>query len=492
MSKKLPFEEIFKQKINELPLPHEDKAWQKMKQLLDEKKERKPFVVFPKEKMIGGALLLLLLCFWLMISPEQRRKQTSAADANHSVNKTTTVHQKMEKKITKNQQFTERTKDKHEDEPAGFSSSKKKQANPKIAFYQKKNFGAKNKQNDTLNKEIVSGRKQADITASKEKILLTESKSQKDIHTANFYNSKTISNGIITHQPDSNLVQDSSERLAGIDKRDNLFSLQKRDSSFTSSLIKDSLQQSANNNKTTASSTKSAVTIKKYKTYLISAGIEVKQQMPINGQKIIAYNYNGNSTLLTDYIPAGYIQFEKKNRWFLQAGFSYAAPRFVKEFSYWQQTKADYAHGSVTVTSNHLQKTFYNQLPLSFNFYVHPAWSVGASVMYNWLRGAVAVQKTATGNVPLNMPTISEEQLPIKGFTDSFLYKTTASVLLQTTYEKNRWLFGLRYLQDVQPFIAYTLPNGEKNNKKNSSVEMLIQYRLFRSSKFNAKRTKQP
>ena len=50
MSRKRSFEDSLKRKMNELPVPDENEAWQTMKQLLDDNKKRKPFVFFKRKR----------------------------------------------------------------------------------------------------------------------------------------------------------------------------------------------------------------------------------------------------------------------------------------------------------------------------------------------------------------------------------------------------------------------------------------------------------
>ena len=132
------------------------------------------------------------------------------------------------------------------------------------------------------------------------------------------------------------------------------------------------------------------ILFKPQKHFSFEAGIQLKQQIPLSGQKVTAYNYNGNKNLFGDYIPSLFIKFEKDKRWFLQGEFSYAVPYFVKQFSYSRQTKADYAMGTITVTTAALKKTYYDELPLSFNYYMKSHWYIGAGVLYGWFHGAVA------------------------------------------------------------------------------------------------------
>lgn len=57
MNKKLPIEEALEIRLNNLPVPNEDAAWQDMSRLLD--KEKKPRILFLKR--LGILLLLLVL-----------------------------------------------------------------------------------------------------------------------------------------------------------------------------------------------------------------------------------------------------------------------------------------------------------------------------------------------------------------------------------------------------------------------------------------------
>ena len=102
--------------------------------------------------------------------------------------------------------------------------------------------------------------------------------------------------------------------------------------------------------------------------------------------------------------------------------------------------------------------------------------------MYNRLRGAVAEQKITTGDARSGAVTEAVQMMPVKGYTDSFLYRSQTSLLLQTGYVKNRWSAQLCFVKDMQPFIVYTLPDGSKTDKKNTSLQFLIGYQLFRYS----------
>jgi hypothetical protein len=66
----------------------------------------------------------------------------------------------------------------------------------------------------------------------------------------------------------------------------------------------------------------------------------------------------------------------------------------------------------------------------------------------------------------------------VKGYNDSFLYNSTAGVLLQTDYHWKRVSFGLRYTRNLQPFIKYTKPDGAVLEEKNGVLQAVLRLRL--------------
>jgi len=115
-----------------------------------------------------------------------------------------------------------------------------------------------------------------------------------------------------------------------------------------------------------------------------------------------------------------------------------------------------------------LKKTYYHQLPLSFNYYLIPNLTIGIGGMYSRFLGAVSERETINFNTITQATTTSKQIVPIKHFNDSFLYKTQVHALVQTTYQWKRFAFELRYTKDIQPYIKYTKPDGTVDEEKKS------------------------
>ena len=101
---------------------------------------------------------------------------------------------------------------------------------------------------------------------------------------------------------------------------------------------------------------------------LWSAGVGVQQQIPVGGQMITGYGKTGNTNALADYIPSVYLRMEKSGKWFAQTEFSYGAPQPVNDFSFKRKSVLDNNLTAITTTTVRLKKTYYHQMPLSFNY----------------------------------------------------------------------------------------------------------------------------
>jgi len=214
------------------------------------------------------------------------------------------------------------------------------------------------------------------------------------------------------------------------------------------------------------------------KKYAWSAGLGLQQQIPIAGQEVSPYGHNGNKNFIDNYIPSVYVRFQKKNKWFVRAEFSYGAPHNVAPFAYNRVTKVNSNSTEISVVTLSLKKTYYHELPVSFNHFIKKNWSVGAGVTYGLLHRAVSEKNIVTKYLQSGDETTTTQVIP-SGYTDSFLYKSQWQGFLQTEYEWKMFSVGLRYSTDALPYIKYTLPNGELYQRRNHLLGFFIRARLF-------------
>jgi hypothetical protein len=226
----------------------------------------------------------------------------------------------------------------------------------------------------------------------------------------------------------------------------------------------------------------------KKKTYF-SAGIAMHQLLPVAGQKSSPYNSLGRKGTLLDYIPSAYLRFHKENKWFIQAEFRYGAPQYIKDkdkdgLLYDQKIVTDTGQNPryVHTTSTRLQKTYYHQLPLSFNYYVMPNWSVGAGVVWNKFKTAISESEINRHDNFLQRDSLfPKTSMKVAADTAMQFSKSYFQAMFETQYQWKRFSIGGRYAVGLDPYIRFTLPNQSPRQERNQSVQLFIRYQLWRS-----------
>jgi hypothetical protein len=218
----------------------------------------------------------------------------------------------------------------------------------------------------------------------------------------------------------------------------------------------------------------------KKNTHFFSAGIAIHQLIPVDGQKATPYNSLGRKGSLADYIPSVYFRYNKTDKWFVQAEIRYGAPQYTKEFVY-KQTKIP-GQLFTDSASFKLQKTYYHQLPLTFNYYVVKNWSIGAGLIWNRFSSAVSeVENYRRDNISLIDSLQSIQIAKDKG--DSLFSKSYFQAAFESHFQWKRLSVGARYSFGLQPYIKFALPNGIQRQERNSSLQLFLRYDLWRSKK---------
>ena len=137
-----------------------------------------------------------------------------------------------------------------------------------------------------------------------------------------------------------------------------------------------------------------------------------------------------------DYIPFLYVRLHREEKWFIDGGFRYGAPQSVKEVSYntYSSVQIDTLQGQVNITTttstSSLKKTFYHQVPISFNYMVRPNLSLGAGLVYSRFYGAVSEEEVRIKRNQVDS-LASKKIVQIPSDTDSFFTKSQIQFLLQ-------------------------------------------------------------
>ena len=424
-----------------LPLPDQEKAWQKMQQLLDEDNKRRPLLPVWLQRYGGFALLLIGLgvagSYWFTSDTDSIRTSTSTNKRSqpNDRNSSSTVRSEKQQPITLS-------------EPHG-TTDHEPASNTVISSL------PKNSGNDTRTKS--SSVKTIKSQAAK----LTTSRSEKEFVDG----SGNLSD---TSQTNSGASSDRSRQIEAIAPV--LPVIQQPIELKDSAARRASLPIASRAEQKAGKQNNSELAF--------SAGVGLQRAIAFNGQESTDYTYHGTRNVIADLIPSVYFRLQKQD-WFVQAEFQYAVPQPVKQVTFSQKTVYSPANQNLNTEQFSIQKLYYHHLPFSINYYVLPAWSVGTGAMYSILAGAVTEQEITSKNVQTGTESVTRNLAPIKGYKDSFLYKSTTGVMLQTDYQWKRFSVGLRFIQNLQPFIKYTAPNGEVLDEKNKTLQAILRFRLF-------------
>lgn len=468
MDKHQPYREF----EEDIPLPDQEKAWQLMKEKLEEDKKRRLLPPVILNCAGWGALFLLLMAgAWFIFKKDSSgmRAENTSVKKEVSTPAPVTPNQpqnpdKAPASITPGEPLTAtpgiedvpaENKPVISSEDAGDhfreinrGSKQDKQTAKSLNNTKKKNTIKQKKDQVNVNRKLGEERKKGEVN----QVARVDKKEESDQYKSDA--------GPVKSRKDSITVKAEEQKKA----KELADSTVKKDTVAVDSpeVLKKTKEQ-------------------KERTFVFSAGLGLQQQVPFNGQSSVPYDYYGRKSSLSDYIPSVYARFEKKDKWFIMGEFRFGAPQSLKEFSFSRQTKFDTISNRLTTTTMKLKKTYYHQLPLSFNYYLKPGWSLGAGAIYSRFYGAVTEREVNNFDVQTQTSTVTKQIARVQHFTDSFLYKTQLHFLLQTDVQWKRFNLGLRYTKDLQPYIRYTQPDGRINEEKNASFQLILRYRLWDS-----------
>lgn len=435
MSERLSYEEQLPQQLRDFPLPDENTAWEDMRRRLEEDDDD-GVVVWWRRGCAGWGLLLvglLTLGWWIMYdngifsgSKNEQKKDSTVniipVEKNSSID--TVSHAPLQTDRGTTLQVDTAL---IQTTPGSQSSMKEKKT-------QEQKSSIKSKQTDTVVKQQPG---------------------------------KPIpEKPTIQKTSDSTTVKDGIKFTTG---------------DSTKTVSKDSVRKQIKTD-TTAGNVKKKTDSLKKKEIFFSAGLGLNQQIPVAGQKAVPYGSQGRKFSLADYIPSVYLRLNKKDKWFIQGEFRYGAPQYTKPLLYFEKVDTGIGGGNSRTTTKQLQKTYYHQLPLSFNYYVSPGWSIGAGLVWNKFSKSVYEEAVRDPNSPpdsfITKQVMTSKQPQAEGLSKSYFQG-----LFETQYQWKRFSFGARYTFGLQPYIKFTLPGQPEQKERNQSLQVFLRYELWRSLK---------
>jgi hypothetical protein len=151
---------------------------------------------------------------------------------------------------------------------------------------------------------------------------------------------------------------------------------------------------------------------------------------------------------------------------------------------YDQQSVIDTGQNPVftTITSTQLKKTFYHQLPVSFNYYVAKNWSLGGGIQWNSFSSAITEQEiNKRRNANAQDSIASKTILAQKGDSAYQFRKSYFLGIVETEYKWKRFSAGARYTIGLQPYITFSLQGGPVQQQRSTSLQVFLRHQLWRS-----------
>lgn len=463
MSEEQPYND---EQWSDLPLPDADKAWQRMEVLLHED-ERRRVMPWWFWRTAAGILLLLATAFggwWALRSKggeEKKRRPVSIAVKEHPP-------------ISNNQS------QRQPDDFPGQPSAKQKKPVHLSASPDEKNVA--NRLTPSARKPSTSPQEGLRYLANSRSAV--QQQQHRQVNKAK--PAKPAAASLPLAQKENTSRDEAEPSGAG----------RKKEAAAAAPLEKapeDSLQASLRLKKEGVSKTDSIKAVvppaaptnekkspSKKPAFVCSAGVGLQQAIALQRQPSALTGSLQRKRAFFNYFPSVYVK-AARGRWAAQAEFQYGVPQPVAALPFSQKTTYDATAMATSVERYTLQKLYYHRLPVSVNYHLLPQWSVGGGGVYNIFSGAVMQKEVVSKNALTGVEAVSKNTETRKGYTDSFFYKTTAGLLLQTDYHWKRFSLGLCYTQNLQPFIKYTEPNGAVLDKKNNALQAVLRFRLWGS-----------
>lgn len=485
MNKQKPYETELANKLQEVPLPDIELAWNDMEERLGNKKKRRfiPFFLFKTGIAIGLVAAVSGVAIWMHNETDNNKQQSFNKQTQSKLSAAKTSEKHLHSSTTSTLTVSKNAADKQEQQI--------------ISAQQKNNDGnnviASIKDNNILQKNSVHLK----TTVAQKKALTPSILYQQKSNTKKLLKQK---NDNVFETSIANTVDaENSIKLNQVHQDDitvadsNQFSKSYMQSSIgleKESTAKDTLTTVLNSAKdssivTSQTLAKPADSLKPKsanKKIRLSAGLAFYQQIPVDGQVSAAYNFNGNNTVLTGYIPALHLRMHFK-KWFAEAGFRFAAPLWTNQQEYFRKTV--YLNTTKTVVTNSLQlkKIYYHQLPVSVNYQLNNQFSIGTGLSWNYLYSNVTERTTTTQNILTGTYTSETSIAATKRFTDSFFYSNHVNLMLQAEYRYKRFGFMLRYSKGLQPYMQFVNAAGEMQQLSQQSLEFIFNIRLWKNFK---------
>jgi len=216
------------------------------------------------------------------------------------------------------------------------------------------------------------------------------------------------------------------------------------------------------------------------------AAIGLNQFFPLGGQQS-AYNSDGTSGTLSDYIPVPVLRYYFNRKLYVQLEAQINTPQATKKNLVISAPPPDTStlSGQRIASSASIQRLFYFNVPLSIHYTVFDHLDIGTGLQFSRLTNAIgSFDTTITPAVIVNGPALTTvSSKAVKSFKGDALYQQIKSdevrFLLDMSYTYQHVILGLRYNQALSKFVDIQVAPGQIAQGRNSSLQLYGRYILW-------------
>ncbi len=211
-----------------------------------------------------------------------------------------------------------------------------------------------------------------------------------------------------------------------------------------------------------------------------AAGIAPFQNVSIGDQKTYHYGAGATRNIATDYIPSPYLQLHLTNRVYVQSEFQFNSPQSTPALLLDQRSMVT---PTTVVTQEHtfLRKLYYFHMPVSFYYSPAKNFYLGSGLQFSSLSSGLAtVEQTDPNNTTLRSETITLKDDALSGRLRGSEWR----YLLDANYYINRFSFGVRYSQALNNYIdRKAVSNLPDIQARNQAFQVYMRYNIIVSDK---------
>jgi hypothetical protein len=208
-----------------------------------------------------------------------------------------------------------------------------------------------------------------------------------------------------------------------------------------------------------------------------AAGLLIPTNISVAQQQRPGLNINAANNLITDYIPAAFLQYHITPKLFLHSEFQFQSPQLTNRLL---MSQSDISMGPNSSIQNRVfvEKLYYFNLPISVHYSPLRNFYVGTGMQYSSLISGVAgyetqrIENGVSTNSNYEASRFQDDSLSSALRSSDFRWQMDAN------YYLNRFTFGARYNRALNNLVDIQVGNT-RTQARNQNMQVYIRYNLW-------------